>query len=156
MPASFLQFAEVCDSLAATAKKLEKRAIISNYLRGLATEDAARAALYLAGSPFSETDRRALNAGGSLLSRAVADVTEADHAAMHAAYRSHGDLGAAAQDLLKARESPPAILTLRQLEESFAAIAAARGPAAKLPLVLNLLRLSTPTPSPPLYVTPLC
>jgi DNA ligase 1 len=141
---SFLQFAEVCDALAATTKKLEKRTIISNYLRGLSVDDAARAALYLAGTPFPETDRRTLNAGGSLLSQALAEVSDADRAAMHAAYRRHGDLGAAAQDLLEARTSPTASLTLKQLEGSLALIAAARGPAAKRPHILHLLRNATP------------
>jgi DNA ligase 1 len=148
MDDSLLEFAKVCDRLAATAKKLEKRAIIADYLRSLSLEDAARAALYLAGTPFAETDRRTLNVGGSLLSRAVAEITHADRAAMHAAYRRHGDLGAAAQEILnalpEARSSPPATLTLAQLEASLAAIAAARGPAAKLPLVLELLRRATP------------
>ena len=144
MSGSLLQFAEVCDALAATTKKLEKRAIISNYLRGLSLDDASRAALYIAGSPFPETDRRALNAGGSLLSRALAEVAEAHRDAIHTAYRRHGDLGAAAQDLLEAHESASPTLTLRQLEDSLTAIAAARGPAAKMPLVLQLLRNATP------------
>src|SRR5215475_2204887 len=77
MSSSLFQFAEVCDALAATTKKLEKRAIISNYLRGLSVEDAARAALYIAGTPFSETDSRALSVGGSLLSRAVSEISQA-------------------------------------------------------------------------------
>jgi len=141
---AFLQFAEVCDKLAATTRKLEKRALIADYLRSLSLEDASRAALYLAGTPFPETDRRTLNAGGSLLSRALAEVSEADQAAMHAAYRRHGDLGAAAEDLLRQREDPPASLTLKQLEESLALIAAVRGPAAKLPLILHLLRNAQP------------
>src|SRR5580704_2668423 len=144
MSGSLLQFAEVCDALAATTKKLEKRAIISNYMHGLSVDDAARAALYIAGTPFSETDRRALKAGGSLLSRALTEVAEANRDAMQAAYRRHGDLGAAAQDLLEARESASPTLTLRQLDDSLAAIAAARGPAAKMPLVLQLLRSATP------------
>jgi DNA ligase-1 len=141
---AFLQFAEVCDRLAATTKKLEKRALIADYLRSLSLEDAARAALYLAGTPFPETDRRTLNAGGSLLSRALAEVSEADRAAMHAAYRRHGDLGAAAEDLLWQREDLPASLSLKHLEESLAAMAAARGPAAKLPLILQLLSNARP------------
>jgi len=144
MQGSLLQFAEVCDALAATTKKLEKRALIADYLRGLSPDNAARAALYLAGTPFPETDRRTLNAGGSLLSRALAEVSEADRAAMHAAYRRHGDLGAAAEDLLWQREDLPASLSLKHLEESLAAMAAARGPAAKLPLILQLLRNARP------------
>jgi DNA ligase 1 len=141
---SFLQFAQLNDRLTATTKKLEKRALIAEYLRSLSVEDASRAALYLAGTPFTETDRRALNAGGALLSRAVAEISGADRAAMHAAYRRHGDLGGAAEDLLKQRKDHPASLTLRQIAETFAAIAEARGPAAKLPLVLRLLSNAQP------------
>ncbi|MBV8437418.1 MAG: ATP-dependent DNA ligase [Silvibacterium sp.] len=142
--ALLLQFAELCDKLTATPKKLEKRALIAEYLRGLSVDDAGRAALYLAGTPFAETDRRALNTGGSLLSRAVAEVSGADRTAMHAAYRRHGDLGAAAEDLLASRRDTPPELTLKNLEDSFDAIAAARAPAAKLPIILHLLRRAQP------------
>ena len=55
------------------AKKLEKRGVDGRaYLRGLSIEDAGRAALYLSGTAFAETDRRKLNAGGALLSKALA------------------------------------------------------------------------------------
>jgi ATP-dependent DNA ligase len=101
MTDGFFDFAELNDSLAATSKKLEKRALMVAYLRGLAVEDAARAALYLSGAAFAETDRRKLNVGGSLLSKALAARTGASPAAMSAAYRRHGDMGAAAQDLLE-------------------------------------------------------
>src|ERR1700745_2856767 len=94
MDGSLLQFAELCDKLAATTKKLEKRSLIAEYLRSLSVDTAGRAALYLAGTPFTETDRRVLNTGGSLLSRAVADLSGADRSAMHTAHRRHGDLGA--------------------------------------------------------------
>lgn len=144
MYGSLLQFAELCDKLAATTKKLEKRALIAEYLRGLSVVDAARAALYLAGTPFAETDRRALNTGGSLLSRAAAEVSGADRAALHAAYRRHGDLGAAAKDLLATHKITTPALTLKELEDSFDVIAAARGPAAKLPLLSHLLRRAEP------------
>ena len=138
--ALLLQFAELCDKLAATTKKLEKRSLIAEYLSGLSTDDAGRAALYLAGSPFAETDRRALNAGGSLLSRAVAEISGVDRAGMHAAYRRHGDLGAAAEELLAAHKVTTPPLSLKDLEDSFVAIAEVRGPGGKLPMVLHLLR----------------
>ena len=144
MSGSFLQFAELCDKLAATTKKLEKRSLIAEYLRGQSVDDAGRAALYLSGTPFTETDRRALKTGGSLLSRAVAEASGADRAAMHHAYRRHGDLGAAAQDLLASHEAHVPALTLKELEDSFDSIAGARGPAAKLPLVLHLIRRAQP------------
>ena len=137
-------FAALCSQLAATTKKLEKRALISAYLGGLPVEDAARASLYLAGAPFAETDRRRLQVGGAALSKAVAQLSGADAAAMHAAYRRHGDLGDAAYDLLVARHMTEPGLTLAALEEAFAALALARGPAAKLALLLALLGQATP------------
>src|SRR5215472_17740786 len=58
MSAALKGFAELCEQLSATTKKLEKRALISDYLKSVAVEDASRAALYLSGQPFAETDRR--------------------------------------------------------------------------------------------------
>lgn len=144
MPGSFLQFGKRNDALAGMAKKLEKRALIATYLRELAVEDASLAALYLSGTPFAETDRRVLNVGGSLLSKALAQVSGANPAAMHAAYRRHGDIGAAAEDLLQARVEVSPSLTLSQVREAIDAIAAARGPGAKLPLLVALLEKGAP------------
>ena len=145
MTGSFFDFAELNDALTATAKKLEKRALMSAYLRGLPVEDAARAALYLSGTTFAETDRRKLNAGGSLLSKALAARSGATQAAMSAAYRRHGDMGAAAQDLLEANgRTATGELTLAIVEEMLDKIASARGPGAKLPLVSTLLEAARP------------
>lgn len=144
MAAGFLQFAQLCDSLAATTKKLDKRALMADYLRGLTLHEAGIAALYLSGNPFAETDRRVLTVGGSLLSKALAEVSAASPSMMTAAYRRHGDLGAAAADLLAGRTVSGAPLRLDQVEESLAAIAAARGPVAKLPMVKSLLGRAQP------------
>ena len=89
----FQSFAELNDALAATTKKLEKRAYIADYLRTLPIDDAGRAALWLSGTPFTETDRRVLSIGGALLSKAVAELSGASQADLSAAYRRHGDLG---------------------------------------------------------------
>jgi len=144
----FLQFAELNDALAATTKKLEKRALIAAYLRSLPTEDAGRAALWLSGTPFPETDPRVLSIGGSLLSKAVAELSGASSADLSAAYRRHGDFGAAAADLVRHAKPGPApttaTLTLADIESSLANLAEARGPALKLRLLLDLLRRATP------------
>jgi DNA ligase-1 len=145
MTGSFLQFAELCDRVAATTKKLEKRALIAAYLQAQSLADAALAALYLSGTPFAETDRRRLQVGGALLSKALAEVSHASREAMHAAYRRHGDLGAASFDLLAAADQPTPSLTLSLVEEELAVLAAARGPGMKLPLLLRLLRAATAT-----------
>jgi len=143
MPATLTQFVELCERLAGTGSKLQKRALMAEYLRELPVPEAGLAALYLAGAPFAETDGRELKVGGALLSRVLAQLSGASPPAMHAAYLRHGDLGGAARDLLEARNTVPA-LTLPDVEESFEAIAAAGKPAAKQQITLGLLQRATP------------
>ncbi len=144
MPASFVQFAELCQRLAETSRKLEKRALMADYLRTLSVSEASLAALYLAGAPFSETDGRALQVGGAMLSRVIARISGADAPTMHAAYLRHGDLGGAAQDLLAGRPAAPTLLLLSEVTEAFATIAMAGKPAAKESIVFGLLERANP------------
>jgi DNA ligase 1 len=139
----FEPFAELCEQLAATASKLEKRALMAAYLHPLPVQEAGLAALYLAGVAFPETDSRDLNVGGALLSNVLAKLSGASQSAMHAAYLRHGDLGGAAQDLLAAR-NVPATLMLTDVAEAFAAIAAVGKPAARQQITLTLLGRATP------------
>ena len=139
----FQQFAELCQRLAETGSKLQKRALMADYLHALPVPDAGLAALYLAGAPFPETDGRELNVGGALLSRVLAQLSGASQPAMHAAYLRHGDLGGAAQDLLQARTVAPTLL-LGEIAEAFAAIAGVGKPAAKQQITLALLERATP------------
>jgi len=162
---SFLEFALLCDALAATAKKLDQRARIADWLATLSIEDAARGALWLSGRPFAETDSRVLNLGGAILSKALRELSGTGDAAFHEAYRRHGDLGAVAEELLAARsggriaagsesgtalpqksgaEAEEACLTLASVEAAFGRIAAAKGPAAKLALAVELLSGAAP------------
>jgi DNA ligase 1 len=143
MPAQLSQFAELCQRLAETGSKLEKRALMAEYLRPLLIPEAGLAALYLAGVPSPETDGRALNVGGALLSRVLAQLTGAGQPEMHAAYLRHGDLGGAAQDLLEGRKVA-ATLRLPDVAAAFEAIANAGKPAAKQHITQNLLEKATP------------
>jgi len=137
MPATLDQFVELCERLAGTGSKLQKRALMAEYLRELPVPEAGLAALYLAGAPFAETDGRELKVGGALLSRVLAQLSGASPPAMHAAYLRHGDLGGAARDLLEARNTVPT-LTLPDIADAFAAIAGAGKPAAKQQITLGL------------------
>src|SRR5207302_410306 len=104
--ALFAKLAALAEEMAGTASRLKKRAAIAQAIAEVHAEspesdDAGLFAMYLAGEPFAESDRRKLNAGGALLSRAVLAVSGATDAELGAAYRRHGDLGAAAFDLLQ-------------------------------------------------------
>jgi DNA ligase-1 len=142
-------WAALCERLAGTTKKLEKRAWMADYLRESPVEAAAHAALYLSGTPFAEADLRQLSVGGASLWQMVRELTQASDTAMHEAYRKHGDLGSAAFDLLSAREElVPATLTIEDVAESFTQMAAARGAARgterRQALLRDLLRRATP------------
>jgi DNA ligase-1 len=150
--ASFVVVAELAEQLAGEPSRLKKRAAIAQAIVGLhATapeeEDAGLFALYLSGLPFAEADTRKLNAGGSLLTRALLIVSGASDVALTAAYRRHGDLGAAAFDLLQtatpatARSAP---LTLDEVAEAFTAMAVAKTTAIRAALVEEMLRRATP------------
>jgi DNA ligase-1 len=143
MPAILAQFVDLCDRLAATGSKLQKRALMAEYLQALPVPEAGLAALYLAGTPFPETDGRALQVGGALLSRVLAQLSGAGQPEMHAAYLRHGDLGGAAEDLLRERQVA-ATLVLPEVAAAFADIADASKPAAKQHFTLELLQRATP------------
>jgi DNA ligase 1 len=142
-------WAELCERLAGTTKKLEKRAWMADYLREVPVEAAAYAALYLAGTSFHEADGRQLNVGGASLWQVVKELTQASDTAMQEAYRRHGDLGAAAFDLLSARKDlVPATLSIEDVAESFAQMATARGgertTERRQALLRDLLQRATP------------
>jgi DNA ligase-1 len=140
----FLQVAELADRLANEGSRLKKRAAIAAAIGAVhssepGTDDAGLFALFIAGLPFAESDSRKLNAGGALLTKAVLAVTGASDAALSVAYRRHGDLGAAAFDLLQDREVL-AGLTLGDISEVFAGMAVAKTTAIRAGLVEGMLR----------------
>ncbi len=148
---TFAQLAALADTLAAEPGRLKKRAAIATAVLAVhtatpQTNDAGLFCLYLAGQPFAEADPRKLNAGGALLTKALREISNCTDAALTAAYRRHGDLGAAAFDLLTeaALPPPPNPLPLQAVAETFAAMAVARTTAARAALVEQLLRAATP------------
>ena len=146
--ALFRNVAELAEKLAAEAGRLKKRAAIAEaisqaHAEASESEDAGLFALYVAGTPFAEADSRKLNAGGALLSKALLEVSGATQIELTAAYKRHGDLGAAGFDLLHEKNVEPS-LTLAEIADAFAAMAVARTTAIRAGLVESLLRRATP------------
>jgi DNA ligase-1 len=136
------KFAECAESIAATTKKLQKRAILADYLRSRSVEEAALSAVFFSGNAFPAWEETTLQAGGSLLWKLVADLSSSSDVAMEAAYRKHGDLGAVAGDVLQERSGQG--LNVLEVEKSFRQIAMAKGSAPKAALVRDLLARATP------------
>jgi DNA ligase 1 len=161
------KFAETCEAIAGTSKKLLKVGIVADYLTSSALEEASVSAVFLSGRPFPAWEETTLQVGGRLLWGVVSELSAKGEAELTAAYRRLGDLGAVAGEVLArtgtdreepgfARpERPGAAIPTQSLPGSgelsavqvlgaFRGIAAARGPAAKTGLVRELLARTTP------------
>jgi DNA ligase 1 len=136
------RFAATCEAIAATTKRLQKTAILADYLKSCAPDEAAISAVFLTGRPFPAWEEATLQIGGRSLWQIVAELAGKSGTDLESAYRRLGDLGAVAGDLLP--DKPASNLTPSGVEKTFREVAAARGPAAKGLLVRDLLSRSTP------------
>ncbi|MFZ0322035.1 MAG: ATP-dependent DNA ligase, partial [Candidatus Sulfotelmatobacter sp.] len=136
------KFAQTCEAIAATTKKLQKTAIVAEYLKTRTADEAAVSAVFLSGRAFAAWEETTLQVGGSLLWRIVAELAEKEEGTLTAAYRKHGDLGSAAADVLPERAHQG--LKILEVQEAFRQVANARGPTAKSALVRELLAQATP------------
>jgi DNA ligase-1 len=137
------RLAETCERIASTTKKLEKTAIVAEYVKSQPPEQAAVAAVFLSGRAFPVWEETTLQVGGRLLWQIVAEISSKGEAELTAAYRKLGDLGAVAAEVLPVR-SGVQDLSVSELRQQFREIAAARGPAAKSAVVREMLSRVTP------------
>src|SRR5437868_438395 len=134
-----LRFAQLCEAVARTTKKLEKRKLVAEYFRAQPEQTASQAAIFLSGDIYPAFSERTLNVGGSLVWRAVQQLTGRSDQEMAEAYRRHGDLGATAHELWSI-EFSGSVLKLPDLAKLFDDIATARGASAKLERLIGLLK----------------
>jgi DNA ligase-1 len=137
-----LRFARTCDAIATTSKKLEKIALVADYLRSLSPSEAAIAAVFLSGRPFPAYEEATLQVGGALLWRVIAELSGKSEQELTEIYRKHGDAGAVAAEALP--DQPGTGLSLSEVQQAFSQIATARGPDAKAHLLRQLLARVTP------------
>ena len=90
---SLERFAETAEAVSATTKKLEKAALLGEYLQQLSDDDLARAARYFAGQQFALSDARTTNVGGSILSEALCAATGSSSESLGPRYARWGDGG---------------------------------------------------------------
>src|SRR5437660_9168700 len=135
------RLAEACERIAGTTKKLEKIAIVAEYLKSRTPGEASASAVFLSGRAFPLWEETTLQVGGSLLWRMMAEVSGKSEAELTAVYRRHGDLGAVAGEVVPTTGRG---LNVVEVEERFPQMAGARGPAAEGAIVRRLLPLSAP------------
>ncbi len=137
------RLAELCERIAATTKKTEKIAMVADYFRSCDLTDAAISAVFLSGRAFPAFDERTLQIGGALLWKVAAELSGAREAALSAAYRQRGDLGAAAYDVLLAKAPASSTITLQDVRGAFDQIAETRTAGAKAAVLKSLLERAT-------------
>lgn len=140
--------ARTAEAIAATTRKTEKVSILAQYFLQRSVEEAAISAVFLSARPFPGYEETTLQVGGSLLWRAVAELSGASDAQMTAAYRRYGDMGSATEEVFELKhaqrpeEWPP--LSVSKVERCFRQIAAARGNEPKFALLRDLLARAAP------------
>ena len=155
------RFAEPCEAVAGTTKKLLKIGIVAEYVKSRSIEEASVSTVFLSGRPFPAYEEATLQVGGSLLWQVLEELSGKSEAELSAAYRKFGDVGAVAEEVLAGGSGGPERvpqvrvrsldanlggpeLSAIEAEAYFRRIAAARGPAAKAALVRELFARASP------------
>jgi ATP-dependent DNA ligase I len=133
-------FSLTAGAVAATTRKNEKVRLVADYLLSRPLEEAAQAAVFFSGRAFPAWEERTLQVGGALLWRALGEISGKGEAALTAAYRRHGDLGSAAQDLLDEIAPRQGTLSLADVSAVLEELARTSSAAQKLHLLEDLLR----------------
>jgi len=136
-------FSTTADAVAATTKKNEKVRLVADYFLARPLDEAAQAALFFSGRAFPAWEERTLQVGGALLWRALSEISGKGDVALTAAYRRHGDLGSAAQDLLEKSAPRQSTLAPADISAVFDQLASTSSAAHKLHLLQDLLRRAT-------------
>jgi DNA ligase-1 len=124
------RFATTAERIARQPAKLEKIALLAEYLGDLSDADLIAAARFFSGNPFAARERRTLSLGGRTIVEVARRVYGFDEAALGSGYRATGDLGTALGALARAPADAMLFrehLTPALLDELFGEIAAASG-----------------------------
>ncbi|HSS20712.1 MAG TPA: ATP-dependent DNA ligase [Pyrinomonadaceae bacterium] len=147
-PALLEQFAEVAEQVASTTKKLEKVALVGNYLRQVTDADLTRAARYFAGHQFAQNDARTTNVGGSIISSALSEATGLTQQQLAPIYVRLGDAGEAAYEAtFKANRFVLPAITLAETESIITRLSETRGVKGKTGVLVSVLSHATPLES---------
>ncbi|HEY3663626.1 MAG TPA: ATP-dependent DNA ligase [Chthoniobacterales bacterium] len=143
LDSEFVAFAAIGEQIAATAAKLEKIRLLSDYLRVLEPGQLRIATTFLTGKPFAQTDQRTLQTGWAIIYRALLGASRRGNAELRQISSSHGDASKAAREALEGRTKPESF-SLGEALALFEALHRARGPVAKTELLQSRLEKLSP------------
>jgi len=145
LPGFLQRFAEVAEQVAATTKKLEKVALVGEFLKQLNDADLGRAARYFAGHQFASNDARTTNVGGAIISAALIEATGLNGDDLQTIYVRLGDAGEAAHEAVVAAQLfSEASITLAETEGLITSLSETRGNKNKIAILVAALKRATP------------
>jgi DNA ligase-1 len=138
-------FARAAEAVAATARKLEKAALVGAYLHELDDADLGRAARYFAGHQFAMNDARTTNVGTSVLREALSEATGLAVESLRPRYVRLGDSGEVAYEaILEAKgEGVKPSITLFETESLTERLSETKGTKNKKALLAGILNRAT-------------
>jgi DNA ligase-1 len=142
---SFLSFAETCRAIGAVSGKLEKVRLLANYLQTLDGEPLAWVGTWFTGYPFPPSHNKTLQLGGAMIRDALCAVGDLTANGLRQIYLKHSDAGETAFEILSNNPSVSPTLTLELIHSLLEGVSNARGPLAKLPLLVSALGRCSPT-----------
>ncbi len=141
--AIFADWCAVAEAIAATTKKLQKSALLADYLPRLSDDDLLIACRFFAGSPFPVADERVLQIGGAVVRDALLHITGIPPEDWYRLTVEWGESGLAAAQVLPGLIAAEPTLSLVDVLDIYEQLQAARGPTRKTPLLIDALRRCT-------------
>ena len=136
----FAALATVAAAVASTRSKNAKRDLLAAYLRDLPADDLPAATAFFAGRPLVDPTAK-LGIGWVQQGAALAAASGATEEALRQAYLRHSDFGDAAAELLAGARDDG--LTVSDVADAFASIAAAASAAERVATMTDLFRRSS-------------
>ncbi|MGA2663732.1 MAG: ATP-dependent DNA ligase [Nitrososphaerales archaeon] len=127
---SFADFASTLERIRTTAGKNDKVTVLSDYLRGLDSDDAERAARFATGRASLKGSVDETQMGYSTIGEVIREMTGIDRREMGEVYVKHGDLGEVVEEVLSRRRETTLFhedLTLADVAGAFEGMTLAKG-----------------------------
>ncbi|HEY3900949.1 MAG TPA: ATP-dependent DNA ligase [Chthoniobacter sp.] len=143
METEFGRFAAIGEQISKTTSKLQKIAVLSDYLRSLNPTVLPTAARFLTGRAFAQSDNRTLQVGWAVIKRAILGASRLTEQEFRAISRQYADAGKTAYEALLERTHPQDF-SLSDAAALFDQLEATRGPIAKGEVLQRRLAMLTP------------
>src|SRR3989344_9331291 len=99
----YSELVEVYEALSSTSKRLEKAAILADFLKHIPADEVEAVVLLLQGRLFPAWDEREVGVASQLMVKAVSLASGADAASVEREWKRTGDLGNVAENLVRSR-----------------------------------------------------